>query len=657
MSADSLIQKTKRACMATFDVASQLQRVVYDRSLAAFAAGDTRRDQIVNPAQLEAYRTRLRQDLIDALGDLPDCDAPLHARVTGQIQENGYRIEKIIFESRPHVYVTANLYLPDRLDGPTGAVLFLCGHSQAGKQYETYQVVCRSLVSAGLIVLAQDPVGQGERFGYFEPSAGTSVMAGPTAEHDHAGTPCLLTGAPITRYFIHDAMRSIDYLCQRPEVDPERIGVTGSSGGGTQTCLMMICDPRLAAAAPTNFLTSRRDYLFAGGAQDAEQIWPCYTALGYDHEDFLLAMAPRPVQVNAVTSDFFPIEGTRRSVQRAARFWEMYGKPGNLTLCEDDSTHKFTPELARQTTVFMARHLLGREADPDPKAISCLEPDRLWCTPGGQVKQVFPDARFVYEENLAVNQANMDRWKRVTDEQRRTQTRVWLEERVLVGRPACAPNARLLTTESLKDLTVQSYLWWSQPGLMNHAYRIRSVAASPGPSPAILALWDDGTLALPAHLDWIRSACAQGSQVFVLDPSGVGHVAPCPINDRGIQEHYGTLFKLNDDLLWLGDSLAALRAFDVIRAIDMLATLPDCRLDALQLFVSGRSNIYGKVAALLDARIRLVVQVGAASPLADIVTKRYYDDERVRSRIIPGMLRFADLPDLDRWLADRLAFS
>jgi hypothetical protein len=69
--------------------------------------------------------------------------------VTGQIQENGYRIEKIIFESRPHVYVTTNLYLPNRLDGPTGAVLFLCGHSQAGKQYETYQAVCRCLVSAG----------------------------------------------------------------------------------------------------------------------------------------------------------------------------------------------------------------------------------------------------------------------------------------------------------------------------------------------------------------------------------------------------------------------------------------------------------------------------------------------------------------------------
>ncbi|NLO35470.1 MAG: hypothetical protein GX112_03850 [Clostridiaceae bacterium] len=657
MSTESLIQKTKRASMAYYDVASQLQRVVYDRSLAAFAAGDQRRDQIANPAQLDTYRAKLRRDLIEALGGLPFGETALDAQVTGRIQENGFCIEKIIFQARPACYVTANLYLPDRLDGPTGAVLFLCGHAREGKQYETYQVVCRSLVEAGLIVLAQDPVGQGERFGYYEPAAGISVMAGPTEEHDHAGTSCLLTGAPIARYFIHDAMRAIDYLCQRPDVDPERIGVTGSSGGGTQTCLMMICDPRLAAAAPTNFLTSRRAYLFAGGAQDAEQIWPNFTALGYDHEDFLLAMAPRPVQVNAVTSDFFPIEGTRRSVQRAARFWDMYGQADGLTLCEDDSTHMYTSHLAGQTAMFMARHLLGRDANPNPQAISCLEPQQLWCTPAGQVKLAFPAARFVFEENLAVHQASLSRWKQLPDESRREQTRAWLAERVLANRDACAPNVRLLAVDRLKNLTVQSCLWWSQPGLMNHAYRIRSATASAGPSPVVLALWDDGTLALAEHLKWIQMACAQGRQVWILDPSGVGHAAPGPINDRGIQERYGTLFKLNDDLIWLGDSLAALRAFDVIRAIDMLATLPDCRLDSLQAVVSGRSSAVGKVAALLDARIRSLLQIGATVPLADIVTERYYDDERVRSLIIPGLLQFADLPDLDRWLADRLAIS
>ena len=117
-------------------------------------------------------------------------------------------------------------YIPEHITEPCGAVLFLCGHSHEAKQYMVYQTVCQYLALSGLIVLIQDPIGQGERFSYYEPALGKPTVSSTTYEHDYDGCRCLLTGDSIARYLVHDAIRSIDYLCSRPEVDPARIGVT-----------------------------------------------------------------------------------------------------------------------------------------------------------------------------------------------------------------------------------------------------------------------------------------------------------------------------------------------------------------------------------------------------------------------------------------------
>ncbi|WJH33578.1 prolyl oligopeptidase family serine peptidase [Paenibacillus sp. CC-CFT747] len=288
-----------------YDVNDELKQHVYGRSIEAFARGDQARDAIVNRDQLEARRTHLRGKFMEAIGGIPACDTALNPRTTGRVQGEGFSIEKIMFESRPQTYVTANLYIPDSLDSPRGAVLFLCGHDREAKHSEEYQTVCRILVHSGLVVLAIDPIGQGERFSYYEADAGELTVADGIIEHEYAGMQCLPLGDGLARYFLHDAMRAIDYLTTRPEVDPARIGVTGNSGGGTQTSMLMLADPRLAAAAPGTFIMSRQSYLITGQAQDAEQVWFGMSAAGLDHEDILLAMAPRPVLVLAVTNDFF----------------------------------------------------------------------------------------------------------------------------------------------------------------------------------------------------------------------------------------------------------------------------------------------------------------------------------------------------------------
>ena len=217
------------------DVKSQLSRFIQQRSETAFARGEATRDALQTIPALETYRTHVRERFITAMGGLPESSTALNAQITHIVDAEGYRVENVVFTSRPGIYVTANLWLPNERKNPGGAVLFLCGHDSASKLYPDYQAVCLQLVGAGLIVLAMDPTGQGERQSYPEQVGRDQSTNHPVWEHSYIGCRCLPLGHSFIRYFVHDAMRAIDYLCTRPEVDPACIGVTGSSGWGTQT--------------------------------------------------------------------------------------------------------------------------------------------------------------------------------------------------------------------------------------------------------------------------------------------------------------------------------------------------------------------------------------------------------------------------------------
>ena len=638
---------------AWYDVRTQLQQFLYDRSNEAFAAGDAARDAIKTPAELHARRDRLRAKFIEGLGGLPSSDTPLNARVVGIVNCDGFRIEKVIYESRPGAYVTANLYVPDGITSPRGAVLFLCGHHGDAKHAPEYQIVCQYLTRAGLVVLAQDPVGQGERFSYYEKDIGRTTIDWGVVEHDYAGCQCWPLGDSIARYFVHDAMRGVDYLRTRPEVDPNKIGVTGNSGGGTQSCLMMVCDPRLAAAAPTTFVMNRQTYMYTGGAQDAEQIWPNMTALGFDHEDVLLMMTPKPVRVLAVTSDFFPIEGTRLTVARCKRLWEMYGKADCVDLVEDQSTHTYTQTLARAAAEFFSLHLLGQKVTPSDEGIRELPPSDLWCTQSGQVRGEIPGARFVYEENCDRLTQIEPRRDAVPEARRKEQALTWLRDRVFAYRKPCDLNPRHYWDVPVQDLRAYLCFWWAQDGIFNHAFTFKDHRFEGKRLPVTLAVWDGGTTSLQPHIDWIRKTCAGGRAVTVLDVSGVGGVAPHSLDGvRKPQDHYATLFKFADDLLWLNDSLAAMRTYDVLRALDMLEIWPGLDSADIRAYACGRQGVYAQLAAALDARIKNIEVVGGMGSYAEWVRSRHYDQYDIFGVILPGMLQYFDLPDLGKWTAE-----
>lgn len=346
-----------------YDVESQLKNHVYTRAGETYAANASARASLQTVEALKQRKKQIRARFIQSLGGLPDAaGVPLHAQTVGVIQEKGLRIEKIRFESRPKVYVTANLYVPAIPGAGTEkkpAILFLCGHEKEGKHAPMHQTVCRILAAAGFIVLAQDPIGQGERCEYYEPEQDRNAFSSPTAEHNHTGLPCALLGQSLARYFVHDAMRGVDYLLSRSDVDPGKIGVTGNSGGGTQTAMLLMVDDRISAAAPGTFISGMTEILLSGKPQDSEQIWPDTPDI--DHADMLLMMAPKPILVLAAAYDFFPFEGTQKTVEQAKRLYEIYGKGEHLQLFVDDTTHTYSVNMAKKAAVFF-RFYFGQKS-------------------------------------------------------------------------------------------------------------------------------------------------------------------------------------------------------------------------------------------------------------------------------------------------------
>lgn len=328
------------------------------------------------------------------IGGLPDRKTDLHARITGKIQMDGFSIEKLIFESLPGVYVTALVYSPDDHSTKHPAVLVPAGHATNGKIH--YQVLSQRLASRGYVVIAWDPIGQGERSQFWDAKAGKSRYNLVCAEHAVMGNLAYLAGANLARWEIWDGMRAVDYLLTRPDVDPDRISITGTSGGGTQTTLIAALDPRIKVVVPSCYITSMpmrmANRIFFDPDSDPEQDLSGTLARNVGYTGLLLLMYPRPVMIASAVLDFFPIEGARKSFRETQRVYERLNHADRIAMAEGYHGHQYSDEnqeagldfVDRFNKMPLRRGLLAAKELPDKD---------LLCTRTGQVMLDQPDAR------------------------------------------------------------------------------------------------------------------------------------------------------------------------------------------------------------------------------------------------------------------------
>ena len=336
----------------------------------------------------------LEQHLLSMLDGLPRERTPLHPHISGNIQMDGFRIEKLIFESLPGVYVSALLYVPKDGNKKHPAILVPAGHAANGKIH--YQALCQRLVQRGYVVISWDPVGQGERSQFWDAKTGNSRYNLICAEHAVLGNLAYLAGTNLARWEIWDGIRAVDYLLTRPEVDPERISITGTSGGGFQAAHIAALDRRIKVAVPSCYITAlpMRIYnrIFKDPDSDPEQDLNGMLSNHVDHAGLLLMMYPRPVFVAAAVLDFFPIEGTHKTVREVTELYRKFHHADRIGFAEGYHTHEYSLENQEAAMEFLDR-FNGLPARRGLAPVKELDEKLLQCTRSGQVMLDFEDAR------------------------------------------------------------------------------------------------------------------------------------------------------------------------------------------------------------------------------------------------------------------------
>lgn len=577
-----------------------------------------------------AERRKLtRATILKAIGGLPD-RTPLNARVTGSLDRGEYKIEKIVFESQPHFYVTANLYLPKTGSAPYPAILFPLGHELGGKSHFAWQQVLGSFARRGYVALAWDPLGQEERMQFFDPDWNDSKFFASTVEHTELGAQCMLIGDALARYTIWDGIRALDYLLSRPEVDPKRVGVTGNSGGGTHTTYLSALDDRLQVAAPSCYINSWRVLLDALGPQDAEQVFPGWLGNNMDFPDFIYSFAPKPFLVLSAIRDFFPIGGVRETFAEAHAMYDKLGVADKLQKVEVDDGHGYNKGRREAAYRWFGRWLKNEKDDGVEEDIPLATSEELWVTPTGQVATSF-GGEDVFSLNL----------KRYAAVKANRPTLSLAKVREVAGfNPASGPlNTATFGTLQRNGYRIEKLTYESEPGILIPA--VLYVPENHGAkSPAIIYADGEGKQAVNEAAELLVK---KGNIVMAIDARGLGETRPV-LDERDYFFRYFADHDNAETAILLGKTLVGMRAADIARGVDVLADRSD--VDASNISGFGRRSAATAMlhAAALDPRIKKLVIEEMLLSYDAIVTHRIH--RQMFEQIVPSALKFYDLPDL-----------
>jgi|GEM_PF-52077 len=582
------------------------------------------------PEAVKQRQEKLRALFFEALGDLPE-KTPLNARVVGEEKRDGYRVERVVYESRPGHHVTAALYLPDA-KGPVPGVLVPCGHSANGKAGGTYQQVCHLMAKNGLAVLCYDPVGQGERLQLLN-DQGKAAIAGSTTEHTMSGIGSLLVGRCLAAYRIWDGFRSMDYLASRPEVDPDRLGCTGNSGGGTLTAYLMALDPRISVAVPSCYITSL-DRLFATiGPQDAEQNIPGQVAFGLDHADFAILRAPKPTLFSVGTRDFFDIQGSWDTFREVKLIYGRLGYGERMDLFESDEPHGFTSPRRVAATRWLRRWLLKIDDAIVEQEFTPVSDDRLQVTKSGQVLSEF-QGKSVFDLNI--ERAEELAKARQTSSTKEGKATLLRQVRKLIG---LAENGEPAQREdrgktNRSGLGIEKLVYTTEQGIQIPALRITPEKPATGARLAIV-VGDDSWENLLANSQ-VESLLREGRAVLLPALRGMGETAPSTkVGAFGADEREAFLG------LHLNRPLLGQRTGDLLAVIAKEVNGSDQQVDLVGLGQAGPIALH---AAALDEKVNALKVVSAITSWSDVVKT-----PKTRGQLgntVPGALASYDLPDL-----------
>ena len=600
-----------------------------------------------NYADAEAYVNETTTKVKQCFGPLPE-KTPLNARVTHTIERETYTIENVIFESRPNFPVTGNLYLPRQRRGQIPAVVGVCGHSQNGKAGGTYQSFAQGLARLGYIVLIIDPAGQGERYQYVDATL-QPVQGGNVREHLYVGNPQFLVGEFFGTWQAWDAIRAFDYLQTRPEVDGQRIMITGNSGGGTITSWCCALEPRFLAAAPSCFINTLRRMFESEQPADTEQCPPQTLARGLDHAELLVPFIPRHLILLGQEKDMFDVRGLEQSHARLRRVYELLGKTGQLELFIGPDYHGYSQPNREAMYGWFNRVSAGAATSTEPK-LTMEKDETLWCTPRGQVADLKPNTILSFTRE-ASQRLRAGRQTLTGDALNRAITEV-----LRLPPRSGVPDYRILPAGSDRRYPKRAaghYAVETEPGILAMVYRLGdsplSFRVPRGPKRAILYVSHRSADAELRDEPLIRELMTADPEaaVFACDVRGIGESQP-NTTGKTFTEPYGSDYFYAIYGIMFDQPYPGQRTFDLLRLVDWLKAHGH---DQVHLVAKGWGTIPATFAALLSPHVNRVTLKHALSSYGDVAEAEDYDWPL--SSFIPDVLKTFDLPECYRALASK----
>lgn len=615
------------------------------------------------PADAKEWRHRrpqVEQAFRNAIGmqNLPE-RTPLQARTTASHDMGDYTIENVLFESRPGFPVTANLYRPKQNSrAKRAAIVCPIGHSlSAGKTDTDEQVRCIRLAKMGLVVLVYDAIGHGERMI-------------PGNVHHEAGYALLPLGETIAGWMVWDTMRAVDYLISLPDVDPERLGISGNSGGGLNTLFSAALDPRFRAAVVVGFTFEFNNWIKYAGAHCTCTHLP---ALFRGMEWFEIAgvIAPRALMMLQGEHDgIFPIGGARHAGHNTEALFSLLGRPEQARFVElPGLPHAYSRPYRERMYGWMARFLLG-QGNGEPIEEGDVQPlperdPRLLCDPD---HRILPGSLTVVE--LARKKALQVVTRLPSDntgEARETISR-WV--RKFIAPPDASPH--FLSPETGQALSVRGGKLESISFLSQEGEYIPGLLWLPEqratPARTVVMVDDRGKGAI-AESGLVQPLLEGGYAVLSVDLRGrgetLGHYRP----------EWDANFRLVANQVLFGQPLAGRRAFDLRRALDYLRFRKELASNDVTVVGLGDDALPALLAAADDTRVERIVlaryfqsfisQMRVMKPRRSADMAETWNDAQLRGRlttaddevdlgsVIPSALAIADIPDILSLIAPR----
>ena len=494
----------------------------------------------------------------------------------------------------------------------------------------------------GYAVLAIDPVSQGERLQFldFPEFKGSCCW-----EHNVMGKQLLLTGETMGAWRAWDAVRGLDYLLSRPEVDTTRVGLTGNSGGGTMTTFVNALEDRLTMAAPSCYITTWVHNVENELPADSEQMPPGTLAAGLEMGDFLIARAPRPLVVLGQSNDFFDPRGTRETYEEVRKVYRLLGAEDSIRLTIGHGDHGYSKE--NREAMYSLFNDTAKVAAPaaEPDDVKLSPEQEIYCAPEGQVRNLPVNKyirEFAAEKASGLAAARKPRTKQELCELMRNLLR--LDEafiphyRVLRGRYTdkgfysrfgleTEPDGRLMSVLKLK---AKNTLYFHLPETKKIVLYIPHLDSQDELSE--MSVPDDVT-------------------VYGLDIRGIGECTPsgCDqpeprdfFNEYQFDYHYASLG------LMFGKPYLSGKVKDILCAAELLA-----RNGAeIEVQANGQGTIPALIAALLSGKITSLKLMNAPDSWDSMV--RTPVPGYALSVLIPGVLAQTDLPELRKAIAEKL---